>query len=317
MMRFAARYRPLAAAAAATCLWLAPAAAQTFDHPGGAPVLAERALAAWGYVALPNRAAGSVSTGTFDNSRDRLTSAQVGGGLNPYDTSPFYTELYGGYQNFKPVITLNDGATTLDVFAKWRSVAVTGGFGWDFELTDTWTLRPILNLAYGRVEAEATTAAVVPAGKSGTDLGFLVSGELGTMGYGGALELEYKLREATREYDFYLRHTEMKLETVGSSTVAASADVSATSAWVRARYPIANWTALGRPVRSVWQAGATALHGDQATALGFDWIASVGAGIELDVEDTALPLVKRARLMATASKTDLFEVYSVGIGISF
>jgi hypothetical protein len=109
----------------------------------------------------------------------------------------------------------------------------------------------------------------------------------------------------------------MKLETIGPSTVAATAEVSATSAWGRVRFPIASWTAFGRPVRSVWQAGATALHGDQATALGFDWIATAGAGIELDVEDTALPFVKRARLMVGVSKSDAFIAWSVGLGISF
>jgi hypothetical protein len=304
-------------AATLICLGSVPVSAQPYSHPGGAPALAHQALAAWGYLALPNRAARSVSSAKFDGSRDRLTSAQVGGGLNPYATSPLYVELYGGYQSYSPVFTLSDGATTIDAFAKWRSVAVTGGFGWDFELTDQWTLRPIVNLSYGRVEAEVSTAAPVPAPKSGPALGFLANGELNTAGYGAALELAYKLREASREYDFFLRHTEMKLETIGTSTVAVSADVSATSAWARARYPIASWTAFGRPIRSVWQAGATALHGDQATALGFDWIVTAGAGIELDIEDTPLPLVKRARLMVGVSKSEVFEAYSIGLGISF
>ncbi|KUJ80375.1 hypothetical protein AVO45_04780 [Ruegeria marisrubri] len=305
------------AIAAALSIAATPARAQSFDNPGGEEALASEALAAWGFLALPNRAARFVSVSRFQSSGDKLWSGQIGGGLNPYETSPFYVELYGGFQRFEPVITLSDGSSTVQANAEWRSASVTGGFGWDFELAENWTLRPIVNLSYGKIEAEAETSTPIPPASSGTGLNFLRNGELWATGYGGALELEYKLREAAREYDFFLRHTQMAIKTTGDSTVSADADASATSAWFRARYPIGNWQAYGRPVRSVWQVGIAALHGDQADALGFDWIASAGAGIELDVENTGLPWVKRTRLMFGVSKSEEFEAYSVGFGLSF
>ncbi|TMV07630.1 hypothetical protein FGK63_09175 [Ruegeria sediminis] len=304
-------------AAAMSGMAATPAGAQNFDFPGGEQALADQALATWGYLALPNRAARFVSAGRFKGSDAELLYGQIGDGLNPYETSPFYTELFGGYQSFDPVLTLSDGSNTTTANAEWNSFSVTGGFGWDFEIDEYWTLRPIANISFGNVQAEVDPISGVNSGNSGSGVDFLRNGELWTMGYGAALELQYKLHAPNREFDFYLRHTEMKLETIGDSTVDADADVSATTAWLRARYPIRNWRAYGRPVRSVWQAGVAGLYGDQDEALGFDWVASLGAGIELDVEETSLPWVKRARVMLGYSKSDVFDVYSIGFGISF
>ena len=130
--------------------------------------------------------------------------------------------------------------------------------------------------------------------------------------------LEYKRNQHGRDLDFTLRHTHMRLASIGkSSGLNARANAISTSAWARARLPIRNIRAFGSPVRSVWQARLSYFSGDQGDILGIDWMAKVGFGFELGTENTELPLLKKTRLMLSYAAANGYRGYSVGLGFSF
>ncbi len=90
-----------------------------------------------------------------------------------------------------------------------------------------------------------------------------------------------------------------------SSAVSGSASAEALGLWSRFRFPTGLY-AFRRPLRSVFEASSTYYLGDQAGALGFNYLSSVGAGIEFDISAVHL-VFSRIRFLGR---------YAFGEGVS-
>jgi len=273
--------------------------AQTYTRDGGLERFASEALATFGLVAIPNESASTLSvksTGTDGNS---FRSIQFGGGKRMWEDLPIWLEGYVGYQRYDPQFVLTNGNQDLSVRAKWTGIAATGGIGWDYRFAPNWSFRPIFNLSLGRILSDAAISSSTPGSPGGPNLDFLSNGGLTVLGVGGSFLLDYENHTRSRDLDFRLRYTQMRLMTIGgSSGIDAVSDVATASAWVRARYPIPGLKAFRRPVKSVWEATLSSYPGDQGKLLDIKWLGSLGAGLELDTHNTGVPLISRARLLA-------------------
>ena len=245
-------------------------------------------------------------------------SGQIFGGFTISDDYPIFFEGLIGGARFRPDVVVKNEGEEKTFPLKWTSVAATGGIGYDFALTDRLALRPIFNFSLGYVVSDATLLGKFLEEKIGVDLGDLVSDGLVAGGLGGSLMLEYTIRSPEYDLDMTLRHTTMEFMPIaGSSDIDANATAMSTTMWNRLRVPILDWRVMGNPVRSVWEASFSHLPGDQGKVLDTDWLAQVGAGIELDSTDTWVPVITRTRLVARYAFGEELEGYSVGLAVSF
>ncbi|MGR5131677.1 hypothetical protein [Vibrio alfacsensis] len=241
----------------------------------------------------------------------------LGGGFTVGKAFPLYLEGTLGYSRYDPIFLASDGQITRPVPTKWNTLSVTGGVGWDFPITDDLVFRPIVNFSYGRVASDSSVASSYIELETGDDFEFLKSGNLDVYGLGGALMLDYELHKDEYEIDTELRYTNITLksfsnapESVQGSTVAQSL-----SLWMRWRAPT-GFTALKKPVRYVIEAARTGYIGDMRGALGFDYLNSVGIGLELDSSHYDI-IVTRTRLILRYQFGDNIEGTSLGFAISF
>ncbi|GGH25057.1 hypothetical protein [Cribrihabitans marinus] len=295
---------------------LCPTAPATAQEDGRA--LAQRALATYGLVAIPNPSTTFLTFSQVEDARATLRSGQIGGGLNPAEGLPLYLEGFAGYQRYAPEFLLDSAARDRDIDARWTAVSSTFGVGWDVPINDTWLVRPVLNLSLGRISADAQLGMAAPAGDPGGTSEFLTSGEIIAGGYGGSLMLVHKDYTEAREIDFSLRYTDMRFVTLDSSPdFNPTAQASAVTAWGRLRMPLGHVQTWDSPVRSVYQASLSVLPGDQGDAVDLDWLGRVGAGLEIGTRNTGIAYLSRARLMVSYAFGDGYDGYSVGIGMSF
>ena len=129
--------------------------------------------------------------------------------------------------------------------------------------------------------------------------------------------LDYERRRPENEIDVELRYTNIHLQSFGgtSAAVKGSADSQSVSLWARWRAPTGA-TMLERPLRYVLEFAHTTFLGDLDGVLGFNYLSSFGAGLELDssARDVA---VTRTRLMARYKVGEHVTGWSVGLAVSF
>jgi hypothetical protein len=292
--------------------------AQTAPSASGNHVFANRALATFGLVAIPDDTASFLSVNQTGKDNNSFRSSQFGGGVTLASDHPIFLEGYLGYQRYDPRFILSSNATDVPVRAKWVGLAAAGGVGYDFRLNDYWTFRPVLNAAIGRITSELNISAPFTAADLGADQEFLLNGSIAAGGLGGSLMLEYSDVQRHREVEFRLRQSYMKLKTIGnSSNLDAEANVITSSAWARMRRPIRSLSAFGTPVRSVLQGSVTSYHGDQDAILGTNWLAKVGVGIEVGNRGKSLPVRGQARVLLSYAIGENYSGYSVGLGFNF
>ncbi|MCV6586721.1 MAG: autotransporter outer membrane beta-barrel domain-containing protein [Marinibacterium sp.] len=301
--------------------------AQAFDRDSGDVFgrlireNAEGALALYGLAALPDDSASTLllDTGNDPNRNYDFQGSQLGGGFALSESFPLYLEGYLAYNRFDPVLFLSDQGTTSRIPLKWTSIAATGGIGWQFDLGEYWTLRPLAHLSLGRIQSDTSIGATVIADRLGfEDASFLEGGGVTVGGYGASLALSYNRRlPSDHEVDASLRYTYLELKPIaGDSDLIATARAETTALWTRYRYPTGAdlWN---RPVRGVVDFSASYLSGDQGPALGTDWLARVGVGMEVDLTETWVPWATTTRLMIRFTKGEDVEGYSIGLGVSF
>jgi hypothetical protein len=129
--------------------------------------------------------------------------------------------------------------------------------------------------------------------------------------------LDYEHYRPEGEVDLELRYTNIHLQSYGSSSEAVRGEADAESAalWSRWRAPT-GVTLLERPLRYVLEFAHTQFLGDLRGVLGFDWLTSVGAGLELDSSKYDI-IVTRTRLLLRYKVGDNVEGWSVGLAVSF
>jgi len=107
------------------------------------------------------------------------------------------------------------------------------------------------------------------------------------------------------------------LESVGNTpdSVTGKADAISTNIWARWRAPT-GYTLLHRPLRYVLEGSHTTFFGDQAGVLGFNYLTSVGMGLELDSSAYDL-FITRTRLVGRYVFGQNVTGFSIGLAVSF
>ena len=273
---------------------------------------ANAVLTLMGFAVTPDVTTGSLSISDQSAGNPYFRQTSISGGGRLKDT-PLYAEGTLAYGRYDP--TFNAQAAPIPV--KWDSLLATGGIGWDFPLARGLALRPIANVSLGRVVSEGTAApATQQLPGSGVAFDFLSHGQLNAAGIGGSVMLDYERYRPENEIDAELRYSSIHLQSFqSSSAVQGQALAQTLSFWSRYRAPT-GWVALERPVRYVLEYAYSRFLGDLDGALGFSYVNSFGAGLELDTSRYER-LVARTRLLFRYKTGNNVNGWAVGLGVSF
>jgi hypothetical protein len=273
---------------------------------------ADAVLTLMGFAVTPDVTTGSLSISDqgAGNPYFRQTSIAGGGTVK----GPLYLEGTLSFGRYDPTFADNEAGVTQSIQVKWESVLASGGIGWDFPVAPNLVFRPIFNLSLGRVESEAR-ATPPPAG-SRTALEFLRQGQLNAAGIGGSVMLDYERYGPESEVDAELRYSSIQLQSFQSSSAVQGHSLAQTASfWSRYRAPT-GWVALERPVRYVLEYAYTRFLGDLDGALGFTYVNSFGAGLELDTSRYDA-YATRVRLVLRYKVGGNVTGWAVGLGASF
>jgi len=307
----------VAALALGAACALAPVLAlgQAFEPVGGnVQKRVNGVLALMGYMLTPDVTTGSLAISNDATGNPDFALTTLGGGFTVSKEFPLYLEGTLGYSRYDPTFIASNGQVERSVAAKWDAFSATGGIGWDFPVTKELIFRPIFNFSYGRVESNVSVTGQT---QTGAELDFLQNGQLNAYGLGGSLVLDYERHRPGNEIDVELRYTNINLQSFGgtSTAVKGSADSQSVSLWARWRAPTGS-TMLERPLRYVLEFAHTTFIGDLDGVLGFNYLSSVGAGLELD-SSAYDASVTRTRLMARYKFGENIRGWSVGLAVSF
>jgi hypothetical protein len=255
----------------------------------------------------------SLSEGALNNPELMMTS--LGGGGTMSENFPLYLEGTIALNRYNPTF-ISTSSTPISIPVKWNSISGTGGIGWDFRLNEQFKLRPIFNVSLGHVESDLSIASRLITNKTGYSLDFLENGRLNAYGLGGSIVLDYEDYRPDQENEFELRYTNIQLTSFDSSkSVEGHSESQSLGLWSRRRVPT-GYTLLGSTVRSVLEFAHTQYLGESRGALGFNFLSSVGAGLELDIKDYDI-FFTRARLMFRYQFAPDISGYSIGVAASF
>ncbi|WP_165982565.1 autotransporter domain-containing protein [Dankookia rubra] len=285
--------------------------------------VAEDALGLLAFSVIPDGTASALQINRSDTGQDvGVTLGQLGAGFTVSKEMPLYLEGYLGYARYDPRFVFSDGEEARQVPTRWNQISVTVGAGWDIALSDRLYLRPIVNAAGAHVTTDLALAGALVNLRRERDFDFLSRGRLNAWGLGGSLVLAWYDHRPQREVDVELRGTRLHLATFDDTSVAIRSTMEATtvSLWARLRVPT-GYEAFGRPVRWVLEAQHSHFIGAQRSALGFEFLTKLGAGLELDLgklEVGAFGLTaQRLRWVGRYVFGENVSGFSVGLGLSF
>src|SRR5690242_10943107 len=273
---------------------------------------ANAVLTLMGFAVTPDVTTGSLSISdqSAGNPYFRQTSISGGGTVK----RPLYLEGTLSFGRYDPTFADSDAGGAQSIQVNWDSVLGTGGVGWDFPVARNLVFRPIFNLSLGRVESEARATPPPAAGRAALD--FLRHGQLNAAGIGASLMLDYERYGPESEFDAELRYSNIHLQSFqSSSAVQGHSLAQSASFWSRYR-ALTGWLALERPVRYVLEYAYTRFLGDLDGALGFTYVNSFGAGLELDTTRYEA-YATRVRLLLRYKVGGNVTGWAVGLGASF
>jgi hypothetical protein len=296
----------------------AQAAAQSSPVTGAKlQKVANGVLVLMGYSLTPDVTTGSLSFSNAASGNPGFSMSSLGAGFTVSKGFPVYLEGTAAYSRYDPTFVVSDGTQERPIPTKWNSLSGTVGIGWDFPIAKELYLRPIVNFSLGRVASDLKAAERFVEIKTGQEIEFLNHGSLDALGLGGSLMLDYERYRPENEIDVELRYTNIYLESYGNTSDAVAGHSSAQNVnlWSRWRAPT-GLTALDRPVRYVLEFVHTQFLGDLRGSLGFDWLTSLGTGLELDSSKYPI-IITRTRLLGRYKFGDGVQGWSIGLAISF
>lgn len=279
-------------------------------------------LSMMAYSVVPDLASSTLSINDVSANNPNVYMTQLAGGFNISRDTPLYLEGGVAYSRYDPTFITSDGAEERSLPTRWNTFTATGGVGWDFMLKDDFSFggslkfRPIFNFALGRVESDAALANRWVGRKYDKQLEFLSNGGMNAWGLGGSAMLVYNRFTPESEIEVELRYTDIDLHNdTDIDALKGSASAETASLYSRYRAPT-GWQALGKPVRYVLEYSHSNYLGDQSSAMGFDALSTVGAGLELD--SSAYDIwITRTRLVVRHMFGDNVRGTSVGLAVSF
>ncbi|MBO9668009.1 MAG: hypothetical protein J7501_14500 [Bdellovibrio sp.] len=282
--------------------------------------LANSIVALMSFSAIPDLASSSLAVNNAQTGNPAISMTQFGGGFTISHSTPLYLEGAAAYSRYDPKFIASDGTETRSVPLKWNSGTLQGGVGWDFEIARNWVIRPIFNFSFGMIFSDTEIGAAVIADYKGMEgLDFLDNGNLTVGGLGGAGMIAYEFHDDIKgeDVDLQLRYSYIHLQSMGGSrSVSGYSDSETANIYYRFRAPMFDWRLLGEPFRYVLETSGSHYMGDQTGVLGFHYLATVGAGIELDSSDYNV-WVTRTRLVGRYMFGDNVTGWSVGLACSF
>jgi hypothetical protein len=270
-----------------------------------------------GLSLTPDVTTGALSFSNAETGNPGYQMSSLGGGFTLSRGFPLYLEGTAAYSRYDPTFLVSNGTESRRIPLKWNSFSGTVGIGWDFRIAKELVLRPIGNFTLGRVASDTAIGGRVIESQTGQEITFLERGRLDAVGVGGSLMLDYERYRPANEIDVELRYTNIYLQSFGgtSEAVAGYTVSQNIGLWARWRAPT-GLTALKRPFRYVLEFSHTQFLGDLRGALGFDWLTSLGAGVELDSSAYSI-IVTRWRLLGRYKFGNNVQGWSTGIAISF
>ncbi|CAM3302660.1 hypothetical protein [Cupriavidus taiwanensis] len=245
---------------------------------------ASAVLTLMSFAVVPDLASSSLSITNANTESPDLTLWQLGGGFTLSQSFPLYLEGSIAYNRYDPTFVASNGLESRKLPTKWNTFAGTVGVGWDFPLIPSKELvfRPIFNASLGRVASDLSIAQFAVEHKTDRDVAFLDDGTMNAYGLGGSVMLDWESHRDNRDIDVELRYTNIYLRSFGdSSGLEASSAAQTASLYARWRAPT-GMRALDRPVRYVLELSHSHYFGSQAGALGFNYLTTLGTGLELD-----------------------------------
>jgi len=311
------------ALAGAWCALSGAASAQTLPdfHIVGTNVQkqANSVLTLMSFAVVPDLASSSLSINAAATDNPDITLWQLGGGFTVSQSFPLYLEGSLGYNRYDPTFVASNGAETRKLPTRWNSFAGTVGIGWDFPLTADKELvfRPIFNASLGRVTTDLSIAKFFVEQKTDRQINFLDNGTMNAYGLGGSVMLDWERHRETYDADLELRYTNIYLRSFGGTTdgVQGSATAQTASLYARWRAPT-GLHALDRPVRYVLELSHSQYFGNQAGALGFNNLTTVGTGLELDTSAHEVFVTRIRAVLRYVFGNDVSGV-SLGLAASF
>ncbi|HHQ4748642.1 TPA: hypothetical protein ACSP2Y_001688 [Aeromonas veronii] len=275
------------------------------------------------FTVVPDITASNLDIGSGTNQSAALNMTQIGGGATMSEAVPIYLEGAIGFSRYDPQFVVSNGTESRTLPTKWNSLTASGGVGWDIALHEDsrgghWVLRPIANVSLGTMASDLRIGNWLLERTKGYSLDFLDGGQLNMYGLGGSLMLDYELFSKTQDIDVEVRYSYQHLQSFGgtSTSVRGHAEAENLGLYLRRRAPLFHWTLLDRPVRYVLEGAHTAYLGEQRGLLGFDFLNSIGAGLELDSSKYDI-IVTRTRLVARYMFSHNTSGYSIGLAMSF
>ncbi|RDK07689.1 hypothetical protein DN412_24865 [Cupriavidus lacunae] len=271
------------------------------------------------YSVVPDLTSSSLSISNAATDNPGVVMSQLGGGFTWSKGLPLYLEGAIAYSRYDPSFVASNGSESRRVPAKWNTVSATGGIGWDFPLTENKELvfRPIFNFSLGYVASDLSVARFAVARQAQRELAFLDNGSLSAYGLGGAVMLDWEHYRQSHEVDIELRYTNIYLHSFGGSSDAVQGSATAQTANLYARWRApTGLQALDRPVRYVLELSHSHYFGNQAGVLGFNYLTSLGVGLELDTSAHEI-FVTRARAVVRYVFGNNVSGVSLGLAASF
>lgn len=301
------------------CWCLANGAWDIQTSPEELKKIADSALTLMAFTVLPDITTSSLSISDANTNSPGIWQASFGGGFTIGNKYPLYIEGSIGYSRYDPDFIATRGQEQRLIPIKWNSFAATGGIGWNFPLTsnEELKLRPIFNFTIGYVTTDVALGQDLLNAAYDLDLNLIDDGRMNAYGFGGSVVLDYKKYRDDYEIDVEARYTLIRIQSYGGTTdyFEGSSETNSASVWARWRAPIGVILLL-RPLRYVLESSFTTYFGPQRGALGFDNLASVGAGIELDTSAYQV-ILSRARIIGRYIFGDNVSGYSLGLSVSF
>lgn len=281
--------------------------------------VADGVLLLTSFTLLPDVTTSSLTISDDSRNNPGLAQTALGGGFTVSDDIPLYLEGNLGWSRFDPEFVASDGTESRRVPVKWNSFTLTGGIGWDFDVGSSSELkfRPILSFTLGRTTTDAALLARFLESEIGANLEAVDKARMDAYGLGGGLMLDYERYRETYEVDVELRYSNIQLRTFGATTDELQGESESNTAglWARWRAPT-GLTFLQRPMRYVLETSHTRYYGDQRGALGFDYLTSLGVGLEVD-STAYTEWITRTRLVGRYVFGNNVKGASVGIAVSF
>ncbi|MGR4868169.1 hypothetical protein ACIPRI_04775 [Variovorax sp. LARHSF232] len=275
-------------------------------------------LSLMAYSVVPDLASSSLSVQNAETDNPGVYMTQLGGGDTISKSIPIYLEGAIAYSRYDPTFIASNGTESRRIPTRWNTVTGTGGIGWDFPITDELVFRPIFDIALGKVASDLKVGEFLLEQRLDRNIEFLDGGTMNAYGLGGAVMLDYERVREDTTVDVELRYTDIRLKTYGNTSAAVKGEASARTANIYARYRApTGMRALDRPVRYVLEFSHSRYLGDQSDILGFDYLSTLGAGLELDTSKYNPLYVTRLRAVLRYMFGNNVSGVSLGLAASF